>query len=196
MPWKLLQGCRNIRLIRLDEILVSLSEECTDSCSKAPSLLYFLPSLLGKPVVKLWKFILEWFFSAICQEITQKLLEACSEIAGSSLEQVTFFRRNLAVKPGKQMDVNEMDEMTTDVEVEGKKMVKISGQFLMIVSYLFTVCLGNLRFNPACYFKISKCPWNVNTPADYSVAHWICNPTIKGSSLLTKLLDKLFIHTC
>jgi len=51
------------------------------------------------------------------QEITQRLLEACSEVAGSSLEQITFFRRNLAVKPGPQRDVTaEMDDLTTDLE--------------------------------------------------------------------------------
>jgi len=45
------------------------------------------------------------------------LLEAVSEIAGSSLEQTTFFRRNLAVKPGPQVDVSsEVDDVTTDVE--------------------------------------------------------------------------------
>jgi len=44
-------------------------------------------------------------------------LEAVSEIAGSSLEQTTFFRRNLAVKPGPQVDVSsEVDDVTTDVE--------------------------------------------------------------------------------
>jgi len=44
-------------------------------------------------------------------------LEAISEVAGSSLEQTTFFRRNLAVKPGPQVDVgSEMDDMTTDVD--------------------------------------------------------------------------------
>jgi len=54
------------------------------------------------------------------QEICQKLLEACSEIAGSSLEQRTFFGRNLAVKPGPQRDVSvEIDEVTTDAEIEG-----------------------------------------------------------------------------
>ena len=40
-----------------------------------------------------------------------------SEIAGSSLEQTTFFRRNLAVKPGPQVDVSsEMDEVATDAD--------------------------------------------------------------------------------
>jgi len=45
------------------------------------------------------------------------LLEAVSEIAGSSLEQTTFFRRNLAVKPGPQVNVSsEVDDVTTDTD--------------------------------------------------------------------------------
>lgn len=38
------------------------------------------------------------------QEIAQKLLEAVSNIAGSSLEQTTWLRKNYAVKPGPQSD--------------------------------------------------------------------------------------------
>ena len=62
------------------------------------------------------------------QEITQRLLEACSEIAGSSLEQTTFFRRNLAVKPGPQRDVSaaELDELTTDAELDGSTYASLS----------------------------------------------------------------------
>ncbi|CAH1798849.1 unnamed protein product, partial [Owenia fusiformis] len=48
------------------------------------------------------------------QEITQKLLEACSNIAGSSLEQTTWLRRNLAVKPGPQSEV--INSIEEDVE--------------------------------------------------------------------------------
>ena len=49
--------------------------------------------------------------------MAQRLLEAVSEIAGSSLQQMTFFRRNLAVKPGPQVDVSsELDDVTTDVD--------------------------------------------------------------------------------
>jgi len=36
------------------------------------------------------------------QELAQKLLEAVSNIAGSSLEQTTWLRKNYAVKPGLQ----------------------------------------------------------------------------------------------
>jgi len=47
-------------------------------------------------------------------------LEAVSEIAGSSLEQTTFFRRNLAVKPGPQVNVtSEVDDVTTDTDAAG-----------------------------------------------------------------------------
>lgn len=55
------------------------------------------------------------------QEITQKLLEACGEIAGASLEQTTWLRRNLAVKPGPQVDVSvDVEDTTTDQETEGQ----------------------------------------------------------------------------
>ena len=37
---------------------------------------------------------------------------ACSEIAGSSLEQTTWLRRNLMVKPGRQLDVQETEDAT------------------------------------------------------------------------------------
>ncbi|ESO88953.1 hypothetical protein LOTGIDRAFT_154021 [Lottia gigantea] len=47
------------------------------------------------------------------QDITQKILEAVSYIAGSSLEQTTWLRRNLAVKPGPQ---NHIVQDTEDVE--------------------------------------------------------------------------------
>ena len=46
------------------------------------------------------------------------MLEACSEIAGSSLEQTTWLRRNLAVKPGRQLDVLETNDIT-DEDTQG-----------------------------------------------------------------------------
>ncbi|XP_013774408.1 protein dopey-1-like isoform X2 [Limulus polyphemus] len=39
------------------------------------------------------------------QDIAQKLVEACSTIAAASLEQTTWLRRNLAVRPGPQQDL-------------------------------------------------------------------------------------------
>ncbi len=45
-----------------------------------------------------------------CQEIAQKLLEAVGNIAGSSLEQTTWLRRNLAVKPGPQSQITETED--------------------------------------------------------------------------------------
>lgn len=56
------------------------------------------------------------------QDISQKLLEACSEIAGASLEQTTWLRRNLAVKPGPQIDVVEQDDVASDLETEGESL--------------------------------------------------------------------------
>lgn len=52
------------------------------------------------------------------QDIAQKLLEACSEVAGASLEQTTWLRRNLAVKPGPQMDLLDHEE-ALDADIEG-----------------------------------------------------------------------------
>ncbi|XP_050391433.1 protein dopey-1 isoform X1 [Patella vulgata] len=54
------------------------------------------------------------------QDITQKLLEAVAYIAGSSLQQTTWLRRNLAVKPGPQNEVQELEDgdVTEDSEPE------------------------------------------------------------------------------
>jgi hypothetical protein len=48
------------------------------------------------------------------QEIAQKLLEAVSNIAGSSLEQTTWLRKNYAVKPGPQSDEPEDGNQNDD----------------------------------------------------------------------------------
>lgn len=47
------------------------------------------------------------------QEICQKLVEACNVIAGSSLEQTTWLRRNMTVKfsPQEKSDEGEDGEM-------------------------------------------------------------------------------------
>ncbi|XP_060070918.1 protein dopey-1-like [Ylistrum balloti] len=60
------------------------------------------------------------------QDITQKLLEAVGLIAGSSLEQTTWLRRNLAVKPGPQTDRPEMDDedVGDDVEMDSEEAVR------------------------------------------------------------------------
>lgn len=39
------------------------------------------------------------------QDITQKVIEACSTVASASLEQTTWLRRNFAVRPGPQADI-------------------------------------------------------------------------------------------
>ncbi|KAK3097876.1 hypothetical protein FSP39_014063 [Pinctada imbricata] len=58
------------------------------------------------------------------QDITQRLLEMVAMIAGSSLEQTTWLRRNLAVKPGVQNDTPELEEVDTVVEeVKERKVV-------------------------------------------------------------------------
>ena len=44
------------------------------------------------------------------QDICQKALESVSAIAGSSLEQTTWLRRNFAVKPGPQIEGGEEAE--------------------------------------------------------------------------------------
>lgn len=43
------------------------------------------------------------------QEIAQKVIEACSNVASSSLERTTWLRSNLAVKPGVQQDFSDND---------------------------------------------------------------------------------------
>ncbi|PVD28894.1 hypothetical protein C0Q70_11489 [Pomacea canaliculata] len=50
------------------------------------------------------------------QDMTQKLLEAVTAIAGLSLQQTTWLRRNYAVKPGKQTDMGETED--ADIEQE------------------------------------------------------------------------------
>ena len=48
------------------------------------------------------------------QDICQKALESVSAIAGSSLEQTTWLRRNFAVKPGPQIEGGEEAETQED----------------------------------------------------------------------------------
>ncbi|XP_053397950.1 protein dopey-1-like isoform X3 [Mercenaria mercenaria] len=57
------------------------------------------------------------------QEIAQKLLEAVSNIAGSSLEQTTWLRKNYAVKPGPQSDEPEEGNQPDDESVVMEKRV-------------------------------------------------------------------------
>ena len=47
------------------------------------------------------------------QDIAQKLLESVAVIGGLSLEQTTWLRRNLAVKPGPQSYIGEAEEGET-----------------------------------------------------------------------------------
>ncbi|EEC12059.1 protein dopey-1, putative [Ixodes scapularis] len=48
------------------------------------------------------------------QDITQKVIEACSTVASACLEQTTWLRRNLAVRPGPQPDI-----LGSDADPEG-----------------------------------------------------------------------------
>lgn len=54
--------------------------------------------------------------SALFQDVTHKVVEAIGTIAGSSLEQTTWLRRNLEVKASPQIVV---DGATLDTDVEG-----------------------------------------------------------------------------
>jgi len=63
-----------------------------------------------------------------------------SEIAGSSLEQTTFFRRNLAVKLGPQVDVSsEMDDVTTDADASATDGQSLLYHRLYVFLQLFSV---------------------------------------------------------
>ncbi len=53
----------------------------------------------------------------ILQDVTHKIVEAISTIAGSSLEQTTWLRRNLEVKPSPQIMV---DGANLEADVEGQ----------------------------------------------------------------------------
>lgn len=55
------------------------------------------------------------------QELAQKLLEAVSNIAGASLEQTTWLRKNYAVKPGLQQSEDPETEEGNQAE-EGRLM--------------------------------------------------------------------------
>ncbi|KAL4233674.1 Protein dopey-1 [Mactra antiquata] len=57
------------------------------------------------------------------QELAQKLLEAVSNVAGSSLEQTTWLRKNYAVKPGPQSDEPEDGNQSYDESVVLEKRV-------------------------------------------------------------------------
>ncbi|XP_012945131.1 protein dopey-1 [Aplysia californica] len=54
------------------------------------------------------------------QDICQKALESISAIAGSSLEQTTWLRRNFAVKPGPQNEAEDDAEVPEDTEEAAK----------------------------------------------------------------------------
>lgn len=53
------------------------------------------------------------------QDVTHKIVEAIGTIAGSSLEQTTWLRRNLEVKPSPQIMV---DGASLEADVEGQRL--------------------------------------------------------------------------
>lgn len=59
------------------------------------------------------------------QDLAQKLIEAVSSIAGACLEQTTWLRRSLAVRPGPQPDIPDSD---SDMDDAGKKNEKLDAK--------------------------------------------------------------------
>lgn len=57
------------------------------------------------------------------QDVTHKVVEAIGTIAGSSLEQTTWLRRNLEVKASPQIVV---DRVSLEADVEGVLLIYIS----------------------------------------------------------------------
>jgi len=55
----------------------------------------------------------------IFQDVTHKIVEAIGTIAGSSLEQTTWLRRNLEVKPSPQIMV---EGASLEADVEGQSL--------------------------------------------------------------------------
>ena len=78
--------------------------------------------------------------------MTQKLLEACSEVAGASLEQTTWLRRNLAVKPGPQVDIAEADNEELPHDQDGNSNENGFWKFLSERRKSFCLLLKDLRW--------------------------------------------------
>ncbi|XP_069103129.1 protein DOP1A-like isoform X2 [Argopecten irradians] len=75
------------------------------------------------------------------QDITQKLLESVGLIAGSSLEQTTWLRRNLAVKPGPQTDRPDDEDIgdETDSEVAARERRVVDPKLTSVVDSKYSV---------------------------------------------------------
>ncbi|XP_077487312.1 LOW QUALITY PROTEIN: protein DOP1A [Amblyomma americanum] len=84
------------------------------------------------------------------QDITQKVIEACSTVASASLEQTTWLRRNLAVRPGPQPDI-----MNSDADAEGDASVTAE-----------TTCINNVDSTEQAGGQPS---YNSTSYAQYSV---------------------------
>lgn len=83
------------------------------------------------------------------QDITQKVIEACSTVASASLEQTTWLRRNLAVRPGPQPDI-----MGSDADAEGD-MVTASEGVLVNDADTPEQVAGQPAYNPTSYAQYS-----------------------------------------
>ena len=73
----------------------------------------------GASLINLKPLVVKHLVDFVLQDICQKLLEGCSEIAGSQLEQKSLLSRSLVVKPGSQVDVNDAEESLLDSPVNG-----------------------------------------------------------------------------
>lgn len=68
-------------------------------------------------------------FDLYLQDVTHKVVEAIGTIAGSSLEQTTWLRRNLEVKASPQIVV---DGANLEADVEGVLLTDISTNAIII----------------------------------------------------------------
>ncbi|KAL3189339.1 hypothetical protein MRX96_002656 [Rhipicephalus microplus] len=82
-------------------------------------------------------------------DITQKVIEACSTVASASLEQTTWLRRNLAVRPGPQPDI-----MGSDADAEGD-MVAASEGILVNDADTTEQAAVQPAYNPTSYAQYS-----------------------------------------
>ncbi|XP_065293600.1 protein DOP1A isoform X1 [Dermacentor albipictus] len=83
------------------------------------------------------------------QDITQKVIEACSTVASASLEQTTWLRRNLAVRPGPQPDI-----LGSDADPEGDLVTATEGT-LVTAADATEQAAGQPVYNQTSYAQYS-----------------------------------------
>lgn len=83
------------------------------------------------------------------QDITQKVIEACSTVASASLEQTTWLRRNLAVRPGPQPDI-----LNSDADADGDMVTANEGN-LVTDTDTTEQAAGQPVYNPTSYAQYS-----------------------------------------